>query len=236
MLKRDNSDHRSRRACQGGHKSAAREHPGDRLRETIMNRGFVYVFSISGVYGPSEHALYKIGKSRDPNSRAMTLGALPGPVKEVHQIWTTDMDWLERKLHRKYRAKKHYGEWFLLDPADLRGLTELRVCDRILDPTFFGLPVEPAHLPPRGIGKPRLSPAACEERLHRRGWNVRACPPRRPPERTWVIVAERGQNRIVRGGKTEEAAWWYAFWVECRAFRETKPTHKDLLIQERGAG
>jgi hypothetical protein len=201
-----------------------------------MNRGFVYVFSIRRVYGPGGHALYKIGKSRDPIIRAMTLGSPPGEVKEVHRIRTTDMDWLERRLHRKYRPKKHYREWFLLDPPDLRDLKELRVCDRDQDPTFFGPSVEPAHLPPRGMVKPLMSSAACEEYLQRRGWSVRAWPPVPPAGEAWLIVAELGQNRIARGGNTEEIAWWHAVWIECRAFRGIRPTQEDLLVHERGAG
>lgn len=76
------------------------------------NPGYVYV------YGDSRR--FRIGRTVDPSA---VLEALPYDSAEdaelVHFIESTDHQWAERQIHRRFEKKRIEGEWFALAGPDL---------------------------------------------------------------------------------------------------------------------
>jgi hypothetical protein len=205
------------------------------LAETIMKRGYVYVFSIADVRACDGHELYKIGLSRDPVVRTRTLCGLPEPIKEIHRIATNKMDWLENEFHQKYRKKRHFREWFRLDAPDLHELTGIHIRDFVPEQTLFGRFVQSIALSPRAPKSP-LSATDCAACLRSHGWGVAAYPGFSPKGEAWLVVAELGQNRIAAGGKTEQDAWLHALITWSRNFGGREASAGELQFQQRGVG
>jgi len=82
--------------------------------------GFVYLLrEINGAH-------YKIGKTKNPESRAKTFGVqLPYSVEYECVINTPSMSVLETALHERYAHKRINGEWFALDPEDVEYIKAL---------------------------------------------------------------------------------------------------------------
>jgi hypothetical protein len=63
---------------------------------------------------------YKIGRSKNPPSRAKQIGVkMPFGVELIHVIHTDDMRKLESELHTRFAEKHVNGEWFSLSPEDV---------------------------------------------------------------------------------------------------------------------
>lgn len=66
---------------------------------------------------------YKIGKTKNLPTRFSQLKmGLPYSLRFVLSIVTNDMDTLERNLHHRFREKHVSGEWFNLEPSDIRAI------------------------------------------------------------------------------------------------------------------
>ena len=84
-------------------------------------RGYVYLLAHK-----SEPGVYKIGRTRNPESRRQTFGVLlPFPVEFECVIPARDMVVLESSLHAKFAADRINGEWFRLSPADVAYIKSL---------------------------------------------------------------------------------------------------------------
>ena len=85
----------------------------EKTRASSKNQGYVYLLK-AGNY-------YKIGRSKNFERRVKEIKLqLPFPVKEIHVARVNDMVESEKKWHRRFKAKRANGEWFLLSDADVR--------------------------------------------------------------------------------------------------------------------
>ena len=64
------------------------------------------------------NGFYKIGISSSPKLRESTLQAERPSIKMVGQ-WD-GMSWMERELHKRFADQRLRGEWFNLEPAQVR--------------------------------------------------------------------------------------------------------------------
>jgi len=89
-------------------------------RESSENDGFVYVINSEG------NPLYKIGLSKNPTQRLESLQhACPIPLT-FRFLWrTSDMNLVEKCLHKRFETKRKHGEWFKLDSLDLHEIEQL---------------------------------------------------------------------------------------------------------------
>lgn len=78
-----------------------------------LNFGYVYlVRSVSGYY--------KIGRTKNPNSRVRTFGVeLPFEIELEHVIPCADYIAAEKQLHQRYADKRLNGEWFALTDGEV---------------------------------------------------------------------------------------------------------------------
>lgn len=77
------------------------------------NQGYVYLLK-AGDY-------YKIGRSKNFERRVKEIKLqLPFPVEQIHVARVNDMVESEKKWHKRFKAKRANGEWFLLSNADVR--------------------------------------------------------------------------------------------------------------------
>jgi hypothetical protein len=75
--------------------------------------GYVYLVK-SGRY-------YKIGRSNAARRREYELGReLPERVQRIHIIRTDDPRGIEKYWHQRFATQHKHGEWFDLEPADIR--------------------------------------------------------------------------------------------------------------------
>lgn len=75
--------------------------------------GYVYVLK-------SDSGHYKIGKTSDPAARLITFEVnLPIEVDYLVLIHSPNYHLLETVLHRRFKHKLIYGEWFNLSTTDL---------------------------------------------------------------------------------------------------------------------
>ena len=64
---------------------------------------------------------YKIGRSNAAGRREYELAIqLPEKLKTIHSIRTDDPPGIERYWHRRFETKRKNGEWFDLNPLDVK--------------------------------------------------------------------------------------------------------------------
>lgn len=86
---------------------------------TNINIGEVYLFK-SGRY-------YKIGKTNDTVRRGSEIRIqLPERTSLIHSIRTDDPSGIEAYWHKRFEAKRKQGEWFNLNPADVKAFKRWR--------------------------------------------------------------------------------------------------------------
>ena len=79
--------------------------------------GFVYLMQCG------KH--YKIGMSKDPQSRLEQLSTQPPfDIELICTIPTNDMVALEAEIHKLFKHKRKRGEWFTLDTQDVKFIKE----------------------------------------------------------------------------------------------------------------
>jgi hypothetical protein len=88
----------------------------ERSQKQIQDRpGYVYLLSHATI----AH-VYKIGRSKRPDSRAYTFGVqLPFSVEMSYTHKCSDMFAAEAELHRLFAHKRLDGEWFFLDELEV---------------------------------------------------------------------------------------------------------------------
>lgn len=93
--------------------------------------GYIYVVRLfDSQYLFTEHrqtgCSYKIGRSKDVDSRAKVLRILlPHPSELIVAIPTSDMQWGEHYLHGKLSSLRMHGEWFKLTQRHFAWLVNL---------------------------------------------------------------------------------------------------------------
>lgn len=88
-------------------------------QQTRPKHGFVYLLQ-------SPTSAYKIGRTKDPQSRMKTFGIqLPFEVEYACLIETPDMYDLESRLHSRFAKKRINGEWFNLTNDDVEYIKSL---------------------------------------------------------------------------------------------------------------
>jgi hypothetical protein len=76
-------------------------------------QGYVYLMK-SGQF-------YKIGKSKSPDRRRSEIALLlPHDTNTLHVIATDDPDGIEQYWHQRFKDKRHRGEFFRLNNADVQ--------------------------------------------------------------------------------------------------------------------
>ena len=92
------------------------------MAETTTRAGFVYL--IGQVDG-----CYKIGRSKSPDVRHAQLDCLPVPLEVRARIASKNPHWLERSLHRAFKARRVRREWFRLTAEEVVLLAGLKRVD-----------------------------------------------------------------------------------------------------------
>ena len=90
--------------------------PGPSSVAGVATDGYGFVYMVEGHEGE-----YKIGHTNLVDRRVTQLGvkAAVAPTL-VHEIKTDDPRGVEVYWHRRFRAKRMRGEWFRLEPGDVR--------------------------------------------------------------------------------------------------------------------
>jgi len=68
---------------------------------------------------------YKIGSSIDPGRRLLDFSTSPIPVELIWAYRMKDARKIERQLHKFFKEKCCYGEWFELSEADIKYIKKL---------------------------------------------------------------------------------------------------------------
>jgi hypothetical protein len=86
------------------------------------NEGFDSQERIQGyVYLMKSGQFYKIGKSKSPDRRRSEIALLlPHDTNTLHVIATDDPDGIEQYWHQRFKDKRHRGEFFRLNNADVQ--------------------------------------------------------------------------------------------------------------------
>lgn len=86
-----------------------------------MGAGYVYLMHLETT------PYYKIGRSKNPQQRISEVGGavLPLNITLVHKIASGDSRASERELQRRFKSKRHRGEWYTLDASDVAYICEL---------------------------------------------------------------------------------------------------------------
>lgn len=92
-----------------------------------MSKGYVYLMH-------AETGHHKIGLSKDPRARLRAFRIeMPLEDKLLHVFPAENMAAAEKALHRKFAAKRFRGEWFLLEPDDVRWFLSIGAFDHERD-------------------------------------------------------------------------------------------------------
>ena len=92
--------------------------------DTKGNEKFGYVYLLkSGKF-------YKIGRSDAVDRRAYEVGLkMPTKTEKVHEIKTDDPIGVEHYWHERFKEKRTNGEWFDLNPKDVKAFKKWkRIC------------------------------------------------------------------------------------------------------------
>lgn len=85
----------------------------DTSEDDKVESGFVYL----GL----QHGDYKIGYTKDLNRRREDITLLgSGPMVWIYEIETDDMRGVERYWHNRFKSKWTRGEWYKLNPSDVK--------------------------------------------------------------------------------------------------------------------
>ena len=80
----------------------------------MKSKGFVYLMQ-------ADTGHYKIGRSVDPVKRLKVFNTeMPVQVNMLHVFPADNAIEAEAQLHHEFRDKRYMGEWFSLEPADIR--------------------------------------------------------------------------------------------------------------------
>jgi hypothetical protein len=70
---------------------------------------------------------YKIGKSITPEKRYAQLRIqLPQKPELIHEIYTNNVDYVEKHWHKRFAEMRANGEWFSLSDADVAEFTRCK--------------------------------------------------------------------------------------------------------------
>ncbi len=98
----------------------------------FLRRLFIYEEAPGYVYLMRSNGLYKIGRSkRHPKNRLNDFVTGNPSIELVHYIRCSNMNQVEKELHRKYANKRVYRgkrktEWFRLTSKDIRYIKGIR--------------------------------------------------------------------------------------------------------------
>jgi hypothetical protein len=83
--------------------------------------------NIGAVYLFRHGKFYKIGKTNDTVRRGNELKIqLPENLDLIHEIKTDDPSGIEAYWHRRFESKRKNGEWFDLNPSDIKAFKRWR--------------------------------------------------------------------------------------------------------------
>ena len=75
--------------------------------------GYVYIFR-------GDNGLHKIGSTKHITRRMWEVSHYTGVKLELFFcVKTNDMNFLEKKLHKHFKDKRVYNEWFYLEEGEL---------------------------------------------------------------------------------------------------------------------
>lgn len=83
-----------------------------KLTEHFKRKGFVYFIQ-------NESGLVKIGKSKNPVNRMAHVKLCCNNPILLDEIFVTDNVLTENQLHKYFKNKNVYGEWFKLNSQDI---------------------------------------------------------------------------------------------------------------------
>lgn len=78
----------------------------------------------------------------------------PNPVTLIYHYRVSDYESEEKRLHNKFRSKRHRGEWFALDEKDIRYISSIKEV-KSREKTTFVKRVRNLHKPGTAIFDPK---------------------------------------------------------------------------------
>lgn len=88
----------------------------------LRDKGYVYLLW-------SEMGVYKIGRTKTPDTRLKAFSSLPFEVRCECLIETDNASELEHSLHTRFADKRGRGEWFALNADDVQYIQSLAKVD-----------------------------------------------------------------------------------------------------------
>jgi hypothetical protein len=98
----------------------------------------MYVYLVGTI---EDQPKYKIGRSKNPESRIKQLQTANGAPLELLNIFKSKYPTiLESQLHKHFRSRNYINEWFALNEDDIKNFTE--ICARF-ETTFKTMETNP---------------------------------------------------------------------------------------------